>query len=37
MEKENHNGHYDYFLADATLEYQEQNPTTSINKETIQG
>lgn len=33
MEKENHNGHYDYFLTDAALEYQEQNPTTSVNKE----
>lgn len=33
MDEENHNGHYDYFLTDAALEYQAQNPTVPIDKE----
>lgn len=33
MDKENHNGHYDYFLTDAALEYQKSNPETNVDKE----
>ena len=33
MDKEKHNGHYDYFLTDAALEYQAKNPIAPINKE----
>lgn len=33
MDEENHNGHYDYFLTDAALEYQAENPTVPIDKE----
>ena len=33
MDKENHNGHYDYFLTDAALEYQKSNPETAVDKE----
>jgi len=28
-----HNGHYDYFLTDDALEYQESAPDTNIDKE----
>lgn len=33
MDTENHNGHYDYFLTDAALEYQASNPSMPIDKE----
>lgn len=33
MDKENHNGHYDYFLTDAALEYVDKNPVPPIDKE----
>lgn len=33
MDEENHNGHYDYFLTDAALEYATKNPTPPIDKE----
>lgn len=33
MDKENHNGHYDYFLTDEALEYQKDTPDTEIDKE----
>ncbi len=33
MDKENHNGHYDYFLTDAALEYQAEDPAAPVNKE----
>ncbi len=33
MDKDNHNGHYDYFLTDAALEYQESEPETNVDKE----
>lgn len=33
MNEEGHNGHYDYFLTDAALEYQAGNPSVPINKE----
>lgn len=33
MDKENHNGHYDYFLTDEALEYQKSKPETNIDKE----
>lgn len=33
MDEENHNGHYDYFLTDAALEYAAENPTPPIDKE----
>lgn len=33
MNHENHNGHYDYFLTDAALKYQDSQPTENINKE----
>lgn len=33
MTEENHNHHYDYFLTDAALEYQQENPTGQIDKE----
>ncbi len=33
MDKENHNGHYDYFLTDAALEYAAENPEPPIDKE----
>ena len=33
MDEENHNGHYDYFLTDAALEYQVENPTVQVDKE----
>ena len=33
MDKENHNGHYDYFLTDAAVEYAAENPVLPINKE----
>lgn len=33
MDEENHNGHYDYFLTDAALEYAAENPTSPIDKE----
>ncbi len=33
MDKENHNGHYNYFLTDAALEYQAENPSAPIDKE----
>lgn len=32
MDEENHNGHYDYFLTDAALKYQAENPTVPIDK-----
>ena len=28
----NHNGHYNYFLTDATLKYQAENPAVPIDK-----
>ena len=33
MDEENHNGHYDYFLTDAALEYAADNPIPPIDKE----
>lgn len=33
MDEENHNGHYDYFLTDAALEYAANNPIPPIDKE----
>lgn len=33
MDEENHNGHYDYFLTDAALDYQASKPTVNIDKE----
>ncbi len=33
MDKENHNGHYDYFLTDAAIEYKAENPEPPIDKE----
>lgn len=33
MNEENHNGHYDYFLTDAAVEYVADNPMPPINKE----
>ena len=33
MDEVNHNGHYDYFLTDAALEYQAENPTVPVDKE----
>lgn len=33
MDEENHNGHYDYFLTDAALEYATDNPIPPIDKE----
>lgn len=33
MDEENHNGHYDYFLTDAALEYAAENPMPPIDKE----
>ena len=33
MDKENHNGHYDYFLTDAAVEYAAENPKPPIDKE----
>ncbi len=33
MDKENHNGHYDYFLTDEALAYSESNPEGEIDKE----
>lgn len=33
MNEENHNGHYDYFLTDEALAYQESSPETDIDKE----
>lgn len=33
MDEENHNGHYDYFLTDAALEYVAENPMPPIDKE----
>lgn len=33
MNQENHNGHYDYFLTDAALKYQDSQPTENIDKE----
>lgn len=33
MDKENHNGHYDYFLTDEALRYQESQPDANIDKE----
>lgn len=33
MDKENHNGHYDYFLTDDALKYRNSNPKTNIDKE----
>lgn len=33
MDEENHNGHYDYFLTDAALEYEAENPMPPIDKE----
>lgn len=33
MDKENHNGHYDYFLTDAALEYRAEKPEINIDKE----
>ena len=33
MDKENHNGHYDYFLTDAAVEYAAENPEPPIDKE----
>ncbi len=33
MDKENHNGHYDYFLTDAAIEYKAENPMPPIDKE----
>lgn len=33
MDKENHNGHYDYFLTDAALNYQASKPKKDIDKE----
>jgi hypothetical protein len=33
MDEVNHNGHYDYFLTDAALEYQAGNPTVPVDKE----
>lgn len=33
MDKENHNGHYDYFLTDAALDYAAENPVPPIDKE----
>ncbi len=33
MDEEGHNGHYDYFLTDDALEYQESAPDTNIDKE----
>lgn len=33
MNEENHNGHYDYFLTDAAVEYAADNPMLPINKE----
>lgn len=33
MDEENHNGHYDYFLTDAALEYAAENPALPIDKE----
>lgn len=32
MKEENHNGHYDYFLTDAALEYQRSDPTAEVDK-----
>ena len=33
MDKKNHNGHYDYFLTDAALEYQKSEPKADVDKE----
>ena len=33
MDKENHNGHYDYFLTDEALRYQASKPVKNIDKE----
>ena len=33
MNKPEHNGHYNYFLTDAAIEYQKSNPKGSVNKE----
>ncbi len=33
MDEENHNGHYDYFLTDEALAYQENTHETGIDKE----
>ncbi len=33
MDKEKHNGHYDYFLTDDALAYQESTPDANIDKE----
>lgn len=33
MDRENHNGHYNYFLTDAALEYRADNPAPPIDKE----
>lgn len=33
MNEENHNGHYDYFLTDEALAYQQSAPDTNIDKE----
>lgn len=33
MDKENHNGHYDYFLTDEALLYQKNAPDSNIDKE----
>lgn len=33
MDEDNHNGHYDYFLTDAALEYAAENPMPPVDKE----
>ena len=33
MDQKNHNGHYDYFLTDAALNYQASKPKVDVDKE----